>query len=163
MQTWFVHMRAPMVLLSEMGLAGFLTFQLVVGGTVLAALVHPLFLLLALYQLTTGTLLVGSGEIANNVLVASYGVIFIAGYAATAALSLVGLARRNLMRHGGALLLVPVLWLLLSAAAWRAALQLFYAPYHWDKTEHGLAKTSRQRRKNIWVTRPSSSPGSIFG
>ncbi|MGZ9073525.1 MAG: hypothetical protein ACXW3G_11585, partial [Rhodoplanes sp.] len=36
-------MRAPIRLLRELGPAGFITLQLVVGGTVLAALVHPLF------------------------------------------------------------------------------------------------------------------------
>ncbi|MGZ3409410.1 MAG: hypothetical protein ACXWKC_04400 [Xanthobacteraceae bacterium] len=108
-------------------------------------------------------MLASNGEVASNVLVASYGVIFVAGYGATATLSLVGLARRDLMQHAYALFMVPILWLLLSAAAWRALFQLFHAPYHWDKTEHGLAKTSRQRRKNIWITRPSSSPESIFG
>jgi cellulose synthase/poly-beta-1,6-N-acetylglucosamine synthase-like glycosyltransferase len=146
MQTWLVHMRAPMTLLSEMGLQGFLVFQLLVGGTVLSALVHPLFLAIGLFRLWSGTLMVGDGSTMHALLLAAYAVIFIAGYVATAALSLVGLSRRRLLRHAFALMAVPVLWLMLSAAAWRALFQLFYAPYHWDKTEHGLARTSRQRR-----------------
>jgi glycosyltransferase XagB len=32
---------------------------------------------------------------------------------------------------------------LLSLAAWRALFQLIVAPYTWEKTEHGLAKSSR--------------------
>jgi len=40
------------------------------------------------------------------------------------------------------LLLTPVHWLL-SLAAWRALYQLVFAPYAWEKTEHGLAKSSR--------------------
>jgi cellulose synthase/poly-beta-1,6-N-acetylglucosamine synthase-like glycosyltransferase len=155
MQTWLVHMRAPMILLSEMGLPGFLVFQLLVGGTVLSALVHPLFLAVGLFRLFTGTLLTGDGGVLQMVLLALYAVIFVAGYVATAVLSIIGLSRRNLLRHAYSLVLVPVLWLMLSAAAWRALFQLFYAPYHWDKTEHGLAKTSRQRRRNIWLTPPS--------
>ena len=43
MQTWLVHMRAPVRLWRDLGAAGFWTFQLVVGGNVLSALVHPLF------------------------------------------------------------------------------------------------------------------------
>jgi hypothetical protein len=39
--------------------------------------------------------------------------------------------------------LTPVHWLLLSLAAWRALYQLVVAPYAWEKTEHGLAKSSR--------------------
>jgi hypothetical protein len=33
--------------------------------------------------------------------------------------------------------------LLLSLAAWRALFQLVHDPQRWEKTEHGLAKTSR--------------------
>jgi cellulose synthase/poly-beta-1,6-N-acetylglucosamine synthase-like glycosyltransferase len=40
-QTWLVHMRSPLALWRELGGRGFLTFQVVVGGTVLSALVHP--------------------------------------------------------------------------------------------------------------------------
>src|SRR6185437_5600931 len=44
MQTWLVHMRSPYRLVRELGVPGFIAFQLVVGGSALAALVHPLFL-----------------------------------------------------------------------------------------------------------------------
>jgi hypothetical protein len=43
MQTWLVHMRSPRLLKRELGWLGFAVFQLLVGGTVLAALVHSLF------------------------------------------------------------------------------------------------------------------------
>jgi glycosyltransferase XagB len=39
--------------------------------------------------------------------------------------------------------LVPLYYLLASAAAWLALYDLVSRPYHWHKTEHGLAKTSR--------------------
>jgi len=44
MQTWCVHMRQPVSLWRELGPRGFFGLQLAVGGNVLAALVHPLFL-----------------------------------------------------------------------------------------------------------------------
>src|SRR5690606_33188744 len=40
-QTWFVHNRKPLKLLREMGLPGFLTFQAVTAGIILAGLLHP--------------------------------------------------------------------------------------------------------------------------
>jgi len=43
------------------------------------------------------------------------------------------------------LLLIPLHWLLLSLAAWRAVWQLIRAPQLWEKTEHGLARHSRRR------------------
>ena len=44
MQTWLVHMRKPGHLFRELGCAGFLTFQFVVGGNALVAMAHPAFL-----------------------------------------------------------------------------------------------------------------------
>ena len=58
-------------------------------------------------------------------------------------LGLIGLARRRLLSTAWVLLLMPVHWLLLSVAAWYALYELVRNPYHWDKTEHGLARTSR--------------------
>ena len=86
----------------------------------------------------------GAGAV-ETALAVVYGTTFVAGYVATFALSLTGLARRNLLAHARALVLIPVLWLLLSLAAWRALFELFHAPYRWDKTEHGLARTSPLR------------------
>jgi hypothetical protein len=34
---------------------------------------------------------------------------------------------------------------LLSLAAWRAHIQLICDPQRWEKTEHGLARTSRHQ------------------
>ena len=45
MQTWLVHMRHPFQLARQLGISGFAVFQLVVGGTILAALVQLLFAL----------------------------------------------------------------------------------------------------------------------
>ena len=35
-------------------------------------------------------------------------------------------------------LLVPVYWVLMSVAAWKALVQLFYKPTYSEKTEHGF-------------------------
>jgi hypothetical protein len=65
------------------------------------------------------------------------------GYLVSAALGLVGLIRRRMFDCAWALLLIPLYWLLLPIAAWRALFQLMRSPYRWEKTEHGLARTSR--------------------
>lgn len=77
---------------------------------------------------------------------ALYGSAFIGGYFTSVILGLVGLARRRLLSTAWVLLLVPVHWLLLSLAAWQALWKLVRDPYRWDKTEHGLARTSRKAR-----------------
>ncbi|MGC2776550.1 MAG: glycosyl transferase family 2, partial [Bradyrhizobium sp.] len=78
-----------------------------------------------------------------------YSGTFIAGYAASAILGLAGLARRRLLSTGWVLLLVPAHWMLLSVAAWYALYKLVRDPYRWDKTEHGLARTSRMKARSL--------------
>ena len=45
-------------------------------------------------------------------------------------------------------LLSPIYWALMSVAAWKGFLQLFYAPSYWEKTVHGLYKGSVQIDSN---------------
>ena len=76
-------------------------------------------------------------------------VTLLAGYASTVALDFVGLHRRRLLAHGWVLLLTPLYWFLLSLAAWRAVFQLLLAPQLWEKTDHGLAKSSRLAKGSV--------------
>jgi hypothetical protein len=71
----------------------------------------------------------------------------IAGYLGSGLVGFIGLARRRLTRTAWVLLLMPVHWLLLSLAAWRALWQFIVAPHLWEKTEHGLAKHSRRNAR----------------
>lgn len=139
MQTYFVHMRSPLRLARELGLPDFAVFQLVVGGTVLASLVHALFAAQLVFHIATTP----SEDAAAHFLLGIYAATLLSGYAVSAALAFVGLLRRRLLNYGWVLLLMPIYWLLLSLAAWRALFQLLFNPYRWEKTEHGLARTSR--------------------
>jgi cellulose synthase/poly-beta-1,6-N-acetylglucosamine synthase-like glycosyltransferase len=144
MQTWLVHMRQPGRLLRDLGPAGFVTFQLIVGGNALAALVHPLFMGALVYSLASGSAMWRGDSPAVAILAAIYGTSVVIGYLTSAFLGWLGLLRRGLLPMAWVLLLMPVHWLLLSLAAWRALYQLIIAPYAWEKTEHGLAKSSRR-------------------
>lgn len=143
MQTWLVHMRRPRRLRRDLGLKGFVGLQLIVGGNALAALVHPLFVAGLLYALAAGAPMWQGGGLPVAILAALYGTTIVIGYATSAYLGWLGLKRRGLLASAWVLLLTPLHWLLLSLAAWRALYQLIVAPYAWEKTEHGLAKTSR--------------------
>jgi glycosyltransferase XagB len=46
----------------------------------------------------------------------------------------------------GCCVLMPVYWLLISAASYRAAWQLFRQPYLWEKTEHRARPPGTSRR-----------------
>ncbi len=144
MQTWLVHMRAPGRLLRELGPAGFLSFQLLVGGNVLAALVHPLFMGCLIFSVLSGAPMWRGDGAAVAILAALYATTIAIGYFTSAFLGWLGLAQRRLLDVAWVLLLTPLHWLMLSLAAWRALYQLIVAPHAWEKTEHGLARHSRR-------------------
>jgi cellulose synthase/poly-beta-1,6-N-acetylglucosamine synthase-like glycosyltransferase len=145
LQTWAVHMRAPGKLWRELGPGGFLVFQLVIGGAVLAALVHGIFAGVLAGQIASGLFFSGKVSVFEQLFAGLYLVTLITGYLFSALLGLIGLSRRRLLLSAPYLVLLPVYWLLLSFSAWRAVLQLIRAPYRWEKTDHGLARTSRQQ------------------
>lgn len=144
LQTWAVHMRSPMRLWRELRPGGFLVFQLVIGGAVLAALVHGIFAGVLACQIATGLLWSDKASVFEQIFAGLYVATLITGYSLSALLGFVGLSRRRLTRSAPWLLLLPLYWLLLSFAAWRAVFQLIWSPYRWEKTDHGLARTSRQ-------------------
>lgn len=143
-QTWCVHMREPRRLLHELGPTGFVAFQLAVGGNVLAALVHPLFLVGAVMLVAGSSPIGADNDAATVVLVSLYSLNALIGYFTSALLGWIGLRRRGLLATAWILLLTPLNWLLLSLAVWRAAYQFAVVPYRWEKTEHGLARSSRR-------------------
>jgi cellulose synthase/poly-beta-1,6-N-acetylglucosamine synthase-like glycosyltransferase len=146
MQTWLVHMRRPQRLLRELGPAGAIAFQLLFAANVLAALIHPAFMaalgyaLFVLPQPWTAEAMSRAAPV--------FAATLLTGYASTIVLAIIGLRRRGLLRQAWVLLLTPAYWFLLSLAAWRALFQLLLDPQRWEKTEHGLAKTSR-----VWGSR----------
>jgi len=135
-------MRHPRRLYGEIGLRGFIAFQLVVGGNVVSALIHPIFLAGILYEMAERRSILFFDPSVPS-LAWLYGATLLAGYLTSIVLGLRGLARRRLLPAAWALLLVPVHWVLLSLAAWRALVQVITNPYGWEKTEHGRAHTSR--------------------
>ena len=141
-QTWLVHMRSPRRLAQDIGLPGFFAFQLMVGGNVLAALVHPIFLA-AFVIWAFGDEMRPQSEL----MTALFGISLATGYATSALLGAIGLMRRRLIGAAWALPLIPLHWILLSVAAWRALYQSIADPYRWEKTDHGLARTSRLARR----------------
>ena len=141
MQTWLVHMRRPNRLLRELGPGGAIAFQIFLAANVLAALVHPLFMAGLGYTLSALPTPWAHAVLDNAAPI--FAASLVSGYASTIVLDLIGLRRRGLLAHAWVLVLTPLHWLLLSLAAWRALFQLLYDPQRWEKTEHGLAKTSR--------------------
>lgn len=145
MQTYIVHMRDPLLLSRQLGWRGFLTFQLLIGGSVLAALVHPVFATLLIMDSAFGSLLAPAETFAQSAHKALVFVTLMSGYIASGFLAYVGMRRRGFLSSAWILPTIPIYWLLLSAAAWRAVLKLITAPHQWEKTAHGVVRRTRQQ------------------
>lgn len=136
MQTWSAHMRDPVQLLRDCGWRGFLLLQMILGAPLLAALVHPLFYLVVLIDLASGSLWSIPASATGQVLWGLAIFNFLAGYLASLVLTCV-LARRTGFRlRLSDILGIPIYWLLISLATWRALMQLMINPYMWEKTPH---------------------------
>ncbi|MCS7042068.1 MAG: glycosyltransferase [Bryobacteraceae bacterium] len=138
MQTWLVYMRRPWRTFRKLGWKGFLGFQAFIGGSVLGPLAFPPLAAMFLYWLATGSraldplftppvldislllLLLGNGLLMYFHLLAAW-------YRGRHALVFWAVT-------------LPLYYLLMSAAAWKALWQLAIRPHYWEKTEHGLTR-----------------------
>ena len=139
MQTFGVHMRAPFVTLRQIGLSGFLAFHAYFAGIIVSSLAHPLFYILLAHDAVQGVLFQRGATVRDDMLLGVALLNFVGGYAvnlALGAMSLRGTRHKGLWRH---VIFIPVYWLFVSAAAYRAVWQLIRAPFYWEKTEHGVS------------------------
>lgn len=147
MLTWLVHMRSPARLLRELGTMGFIGFNAFLGGIVLSALIHPIFLTFLAYEVATGQFMAPPESILGGTIMVLAVFNLVGGYISGMAVAALAASRRGLLRLLPHVVLMPVYWLLISAAAYRAALQLVRDPYLWEKTPHTPRKTSLGRRR----------------
>jgi len=143
-QTYLVHMRNPLQLFRELGVAGFLHFQVVVGCSTLATLLNPLFWFLAvlwfLLRIEALTSLFPGAVFAMGV------TCLFAGNFAFVYLGMIGCYRRRYWDLVGYAILAPFYWILMSYSGWRAFFQFFADPFKWEKTRHGLCEEADESK-----------------
>jgi glycosyltransferase XagB len=134
-QTWLVHMRSPVRLLRQLGLRGFIAFNLVVGGAFIF-LLNPIF-----WLLTTAFLFTKAGVIEaifpSYVFFAASAMLFIGNFLFVF-FNVAGTLQAgnyDLTRYA---LFSPFYWGLMSWAAVKGFWQLISNPFYWEKTTHGL-------------------------
>lgn len=137
LQTWLVLMRRPGSLRREMGLKAFAVFHLLIGGMLVSSLAHPLVLLFLARSVTlmmqAPARTIPLFDMAMFVIdfcniLGSYAIFLVLGTAAMIA--------QEKKRIGWRWVTVPFYWMLVSAAAWRAVIELRTNPFHWHKTPH---------------------------
>ena len=148
LQTYLVHMRHPATLFAQLGARGFAGFQIILGTQVLSLVVHPVFILFMIYEAWTGKLF----DRPFSLSVSFFWVLalgnFVLGYVAAIWLGMVTLKRRRYRAMFFPLLAMPLYWLLISFATYRALWHYVVRPFHWEKTEHGLSGKGRYRRRS---------------
>ncbi len=145
MQTYAVHMREPSGLRSELGIGGFWAFQGLFAAVVISTLAHPLFYILLAYDSVHGGLMKQAESALGWHFWAIATFNLVAGYGAAIVLGVVSLRARGAAALLPQILLIPVYWLCISVAAWRALYQLITNPFYWEKTQHGISKVDRRR------------------
>ncbi len=152
LQTIAVHASSPVQLTRDLGWRSSLFFHLVLTSIVVSMLIHPFFLMFAGYRIAG----IAAGEttgIAEQLLTALAMFNFAGGYATYGCFVYAVHRREGLTMRAWHFLSLPLYWLLISLAGWRALAQLLHNPFLWEKTPHGLANSDRQGHM---LSKPSS-------
>lgn len=135
MITWLTHMRSPRLLYRQLGMRGFVGFQILFLGAVSQVLLAPVLwsfwlLLLGLPHPLSSLL----PPLATGLIIA----FFILAELVNISLGAIALRRTG---HRVSLLWVPSMHLyhpFATLAAWKALWEMGTRPFWWDKTSHGL-------------------------
>jgi hypothetical protein len=146
-QTFITLSREPGRLIGQVGGAGVAILTLIMVNMVFAPLLWPILTGLMVYRLWTA----GLPE-PNSALSVIETTLWLSvatfGPGSVIWLALLGMKRRKLLGLWPFLPLLLPYYLLISAAAWTAIYDLVSRPFHWHKTEHGLARRSRQKEQS---------------
>lgn len=142
LQTSLTHGRHPLRTFRDLGPLGSLCAVALVPGTVLSALVYPFLVLPAFVALWPGRL-ESAGDFWSDLPMGTAIIVFLSCFAAMLLPAALGAVRRGWWDLLPVLPLLPLYFLLMSLAAWSGLIELVTAPDRWNKTEHGLSRTSR--------------------
>ncbi|MEL6574758.1 MAG: glycosyltransferase family 2 protein [Pseudomonadota bacterium] len=163
--TWLSHIRRPVALWREMGPRGFLGFNVLFLGAACSYLAMPLFWISVIGWLLTGT--TPWDSFVPDWAFWPLAVSLAGGQALMLAAAGLAMWRKRAL---DLMLWVPTLpfyWTLGALAAWKAVLELFVAPYYWDKTRHGVSRMlqplDRRHRRRLHRAGNAPYPEARFG
>jgi cellulose synthase/poly-beta-1,6-N-acetylglucosamine synthase-like glycosyltransferase len=137
LQTFLVHMRDFRESQRLLGTRRLLFLMLFVGGTPLMAMVNPIFWTLTVVWFVVKPAWLMAVFPAPLYFLGLF--CWLAGnflFTFTCMLEAIEVDDSLFV----AALLTPVYWVMMSVAAYKALVQVFFAPAYWEKTRHGLAK-----------------------
>lgn len=137
LQSWLVMTRAPFTTARNMGWVAYIVFQLLIGGMLLSSLTHPFlfvsFALMAMAIRENGTDMLFSWQgllflIDTLNIFGSYAIFMLMGRS-----RMIPYEKQQIRQRWMA---IPLYWLMMSIAAWRAVVELKTRPFVWNKTPH---------------------------
>ncbi len=144
-QTALLHWRNPVQFFLDLGMVNWVSVLLGMTSMIFGPLLGPVFTVLLVRDALFGKLL--QPATATEMMVSTFAcLICLSGFLSVLIPALLAMRRRRLLRTCGPwLLFFPLIYPLVSWAAWGAVFELFTKPHAWAKTTHGLAKSSRLR------------------
>jgi cellulose synthase/poly-beta-1,6-N-acetylglucosamine synthase-like glycosyltransferase len=140
MQTYVVHSLDGAKLFRDFGWRVFAGFHVLIGGMILTAILHTVFLGVVLAEiLFEGPAAFVPQDVADWISV----LVLAVGYGGAGLIVVSGLLHIRAPRLIWAQLLLPAYWLLHSIAAIHAVYELVQKPTYWAKTEHGITRQKR--------------------
>ena len=145
MQSCIVHSRRPVRFVRDLGPRRAAAGAALIAGAVVSALFWPAFAIGVIWRLLSA----GAGDLtpwreASDVFIY---ILALAGVWTIVLPTIVAANQRRLPVTPRVLALMPVYYLLVSAAAWVAIVDLALRPHYWAKTAHG--RTPRRPASNI--------------
>ncbi|MCX7822287.1 MAG: glycosyltransferase [Syntrophobacterales bacterium] len=139
MQTSLVYNRHPIKMIKTLGIKQWISFQLFVGGTPFLFLAVPIVWSIFVYWVFTQTKIFDPFFPPILVYWGLFNLLW--GNFLGVYLNMIAVFRRKLHYLMPYSLFNPIYWLCFhSIAAYKALWQLFFKPFYWEKTEHGITK-----------------------
>jgi glycosyltransferase XagB len=145
MQTYIVHSRRPLLDVQMLGPWRWLGMHAHFAGIILSCLLYPFSIGLLCLQVYRGQVFQTDGTWIEQALLLAALVSLFTGHGIAilhAGVSAIGRRRWSLLLQ---LPTMPIYWLLISLAAYRALFQLAYQPFLWEKTTHGQSRRDGDR------------------
>lgn len=137
MQTLIVHSRQPVFFWRDLGARRAIAATTLIVGAIFGCLFWPFFAMGTIWRaLTVSGALTPSRELSD---VFTY-ILALAGVWTILLPAVIAGRLRRLRVSASALLLLPVYYLLVTAATWAAMLDLLFRPHYWAKTAHGRSR-----------------------
>lgn len=141
MQTYLVHMRRPLSLWRGLGAFRFAGFQILMGGMILSALIHPWFYAGLAYTVAARGGQAFTARTSTETWLLGLAVFnLLVGYLSAVVLGALAAGGRHARSEKSSLarqaIFMPIYWLMISFAGYRALWQLATSPFIWEKTPH---------------------------